>query len=116
MLRLLARFMNHDQQVHLMLERDDDHNTALHILMLNRSLSLDKRKEGANFLVQAAPKVAYLVNKKGVSPLHLALKERFEDLVSYVFQVMPISCLSFYQTGSSHVAQQVIPRTCSCQS
>ncbi|KAJ8442245.1 hypothetical protein Cgig2_005185 [Carnegiea gigantea] len=57
MLRLLARFMNHDQQVRLILERDDDHNTALHILMLNRSLSLDKRKEGANFLVQAAPKI-----------------------------------------------------------
>lgn len=94
MLRMLAGFMNHDQQVRLMLERDDDHNTALHVLMLNQSLFLDKRKEGANFLVQAPPKMAYLVNKKGVSPLHLALKEGFEDLVSYVFQVMPISSVS----------------------
>jgi len=32
---------------------------------------------------------AYRLNKKGVSPLYIAVEKGYEDLVSYFFQVMP---------------------------
>ncbi|XP_057251724.1 uncharacterized protein LOC130591812 [Beta vulgaris subsp. vulgaris] len=61
-----------------MLERenhDDYKNTALHIALENQ------QEEMAKFLFRKCPKTFYQLNKQGISPLYLAIKAEFWELV-----------------------------------
>jgi len=45
-------------------------------------------------LIKLEPRAAYQVNKDGVSPLCLAVEGGYEDLVKYVFQMVPVASIS----------------------
>uniref|UniRef100_A0A7C8YI55 Uncharacterized protein n=1 Tax=Opuntia streptacantha TaxID=393608 RepID=A0A7C8YI55_OPUST len=88
MLRLVIGQMAPDEAGRLMLEGNDDGDTALHVALE------EDHKHTARYLIKREPRAAYQVNREGVSPLCLAVQRGFVDLVQYVFKKMPIANLS----------------------
>ncbi|KAJ8442241.1 hypothetical protein Cgig2_005181 [Carnegiea gigantea] len=63
-------------------------STPLHVALEGN------HKDVAGYLIELAPRAAYQVDKKCVSPLYLAIERGYEDLVKYVFQIIPVANIS----------------------
>ncbi|KNA02938.1 hypothetical protein SOVF_213870, partial [Spinacia oleracea] len=83
-LKLLVKFMNNSELASLPLERNKAGDTALHL-----ALNKGRDEASALYLIEVAPKSAYLLNQDGVSPLHLAIELHYNDIVRRIFQLLP---------------------------
>lgn len=83
LLKLVVQFMTSDELGSLPFERNKDDDTALDLALKA------KHKNAAMYLIELAPKCSYLLNRFGVSPLYRTIELGDEDLVRYIFQLMP---------------------------